>query len=120
MAYKARLQWLQEKEEGKIELIFKEIIAEYPQKWSEFTSGKKGLAGFFMGELMKKTIMTITGIRPDFIRMSEIFKKLDSEFSIRGSIESNTLGVNVTDLETAFSSKAFSHHTSLALSGTSR
>ena len=48
-------QWLQEKEEGKIELIFKEIIAEYPQKWSEFTSGKKGLAGFFMGELMKKT-----------------------------------------------------------------
>jgi UDP-N-acetylglucosamine 2-epimerase (non-hydrolysing) len=30
---------------------------------------------------MKKTIMTITGIRPDFIRMSEIFKKLDSEFT---------------------------------------
>ena len=30
---------------------------------------------------MKKTIMTITGIRPDFIRMSEIFKKLDSEFN---------------------------------------
>jgi UDP-N-acetylglucosamine 2-epimerase (non-hydrolysing) len=26
-----------------------------------------------------KTIMTITGIRPDFIRMSEIFKKLDSQ-----------------------------------------
>jgi aspartyl-tRNA(Asn)/glutamyl-tRNA(Gln) amidotransferase subunit B len=48
-------QWLQEKEEGKIELIFKEIIAEYPQKWSEFTAGKKGLAGFFMGELMKKS-----------------------------------------------------------------
>jgi len=50
-----RHQWLQEKVEGKIELIFKEIIAEYPQKWSEFTAGKKGLAGFFMGELMKKT-----------------------------------------------------------------
>ncbi len=30
---------------------------------------------------MKKTIMTITGIRPDFIRMSEIFKKLDDEFN---------------------------------------
>lgn len=30
---------------------------------------------------MKKTIMTITGIRPDFIRMSEIFKKLDLEFN---------------------------------------
>ena len=26
----------------------------------------------------KKTIMTVSGIRPDFIRMSEIFKKLDS------------------------------------------
>ena len=26
---------------------------------------------------MKKTIMTVSGIRPDFIRMSSIFKKLD-------------------------------------------
>lgn len=30
---------------------------------------------------MKKTIISITGIRPDFIRMSEIFKKLDNEFN---------------------------------------
>ncbi len=30
---------------------------------------------------MKKTVMTISGIRPDFIRMSEIFKKLDIEFN---------------------------------------
>ncbi len=28
-----------------------------------------------------KTVITITGIRPDFIRMSEIFKKLDKEFN---------------------------------------
>jgi len=28
-----------------------------------------------------KTVVTVTGIRPDFIRMSEIFKKLDSEFN---------------------------------------
>lgn len=28
-----------------------------------------------------KTIITITGIRPDFIRMSEIFKKLDQHFN---------------------------------------
>jgi UDP-N-acetylglucosamine 2-epimerase (non-hydrolysing) len=28
-----------------------------------------------------KTIVTITGIRPDFIRMSEIFKKLDKNFN---------------------------------------
>jgi len=48
-------QLLQEKVEGKIELIFNEIIGENPQKWLEFKSGKKGLSGFFMGELMKKT-----------------------------------------------------------------
>jgi UDP-N-acetylglucosamine 2-epimerase (non-hydrolysing) len=30
---------------------------------------------------MKKTVVTITGIRPDFIRMSEIFKKLDENFN---------------------------------------
>jgi UDP-N-acetylglucosamine 2-epimerase (non-hydrolysing) len=28
-----------------------------------------------------KTIITVTGIRPDFIRMSEIFKKLDDNFN---------------------------------------
>lgn len=28
-----------------------------------------------------KTIITVTGIRPDFIRMSEIFKKLDTNFN---------------------------------------
>jgi len=30
---------------------------------------------------MKKTIITITGIRPDFIRMSEVFRKLDQNFN---------------------------------------
>ena len=30
--------------------------------------------------MSKKRIITITGIRPDFIRMSEIFKKLDKHF----------------------------------------
>jgi len=30
---------------------------------------------------MKKTFVTVTGIRPDFIRMSEIFKKLDEKFN---------------------------------------
>ena len=28
-----------------------------------------------------KNIITVTGIRPDFIRMSEIFKKLDENFN---------------------------------------
>jgi UDP-N-acetylglucosamine 2-epimerase (non-hydrolysing) len=31
--------------------------------------------------LQKKTVVTITGIRPDFIRMSAIFKKLDLNFN---------------------------------------
>lgn len=30
---------------------------------------------------MKKTFVTVTGIRPDFIRMSEIFRKLDKNFN---------------------------------------
>jgi UDP-N-acetylglucosamine 2-epimerase (non-hydrolysing) len=30
---------------------------------------------------MEKTVITVTGIRPDFIRMSEIFKKLDDNFN---------------------------------------
>ena len=28
-----------------------------------------------------KTVVTVSGIRPDFIRMSEIFKKLDNNFN---------------------------------------
>jgi UDP-N-acetylglucosamine 2-epimerase (non-hydrolysing) len=31
--------------------------------------------------MMRKTIITITGIRPDFIRMSKIFKALDENFN---------------------------------------
>lgn len=31
--------------------------------------------------MKNKTIVTVTGIRPDFIRMSEIFKKLDENFN---------------------------------------
>ena len=30
---------------------------------------------------MKKTIVTITGIRPDFIRMCFVFKELDKNFN---------------------------------------
>jgi len=28
-----------------------------------------------------KNIVTVTGIRPDFVRMSEVFKKLDANFN---------------------------------------
>ena len=30
---------------------------------------------------MNKTIVTVTGIRPDFIRMAKIFKALDKNFN---------------------------------------
>ena len=30
---------------------------------------------------MKKTVVTITGIRPDFIRMCQVFKELDKKFN---------------------------------------
>ena len=32
--------------------------------------------------MSKKTIITVTGIRPDFIRMSEIFRRLDEDKDI--------------------------------------
>jgi len=32
-------------------------------------------------DINKKIVMTVSGIRPDFIRMSEIFKKLDEKFN---------------------------------------
>ena len=32
--------------------------------------------------MSKKTIITVTGIRPDFIRMSEIFRLLDKDKDI--------------------------------------
>ena len=31
--------------------------------------------------MSQKTIVTITGIRPDFIRMSFVFKELDKNFN---------------------------------------
>jgi aspartyl-tRNA(Asn)/glutamyl-tRNA(Gln) amidotransferase subunit B len=48
-------QLLRVKTELDTEHLLKEIIGEHPQKWEAFISGKKGLSGFFMGELMKKT-----------------------------------------------------------------
>ena len=33
-------------------------------------------------DIIMKTVMTVSGIRPDFIRMSEIFKRLDKDDSI--------------------------------------
>jgi aspartyl-tRNA(Asn)/glutamyl-tRNA(Gln) amidotransferase subunit B len=35
--------------------LAEEVIAEFPDKVKAYKSGKKGLLGFFMGELMKRS-----------------------------------------------------------------
>lgn len=44
---------LQESDAGLIESLAKQVIGNYPDKVMEYKKGKTGLAGFFMGELMK-------------------------------------------------------------------
>ncbi len=50
-----RLNILQEGTEEDLMPIIAEIIAKWPQKVAEYKSGKKGIVGMFMGELMKAT-----------------------------------------------------------------
>jgi aspartyl-tRNA(Asn)/glutamyl-tRNA(Gln) amidotransferase subunit B len=45
--------WLQDSDEGSIEMIAREVISKFPDKVLEYKSGKKGLIGMFMGEVMK-------------------------------------------------------------------
>jgi aspartyl-tRNA(Asn)/glutamyl-tRNA(Gln) amidotransferase subunit B len=45
--------WIQVSDEGSIEGIAREVIARFPEKVAEYKSGKKGLIGMFMGEVMK-------------------------------------------------------------------
>ena len=44
---------IQESDQGAIEDIVKQAIAKFPDKVKEYNAGKKGLAGLFMGEVMK-------------------------------------------------------------------
>ncbi len=45
--------WLQDSSTDSLEPIIKEVLAKYPDKVAEYKSGKKGLVGLFMGEVMK-------------------------------------------------------------------
>jgi aspartyl-tRNA(Asn)/glutamyl-tRNA(Gln) amidotransferase subunit B len=45
--------WLQDSNEENIESIARAVIASFPAKVAEYKSGKKGLLGMFMGEVMK-------------------------------------------------------------------
>jgi aspartyl-tRNA(Asn)/glutamyl-tRNA(Gln) amidotransferase subunit B len=46
---------IQSSDEGEIELFIEEVLEEYAEKVLEFKSGKKGLMGLFVGEVMKKS-----------------------------------------------------------------
>lgn len=49
----AKMNLLQESDEGSIATMIDEVLSKYPDKVSEFRNGKSGVAGLFMGELMK-------------------------------------------------------------------
>ncbi len=52
-ALATRLNLLQNADPGFLEQIADEILGRFPDKVAEYRKGKKGLIGFFMGELMK-------------------------------------------------------------------
>lgn len=47
------LNLIQESDAGEIARLVDEAIAKYPEKVAEYRSGKKGILGLFMGEVMK-------------------------------------------------------------------
>jgi aspartyl-tRNA(Asn)/glutamyl-tRNA(Gln) amidotransferase subunit B len=47
------LNLLQNSDEGLIKDLVEQVIAKYPEKAAEYKSGKKGLLGLFVGEVMK-------------------------------------------------------------------
>ena len=54
LALAQRLNLLQNDDVTFIEPLVKEVIAAYPDKVEKYKSGKKGLLGFFVGEVVKK------------------------------------------------------------------
>ena len=45
--------WIQDSNTDSLSEFAKQAIAKYPEKVEEYRSGKKGLIGLFMGEVMK-------------------------------------------------------------------
>ena len=45
--------WIQDSDTNSLSEFVKQVIAKYPEKVEEYKSGKKGLIGLFMGEVMK-------------------------------------------------------------------
>ena len=55
LALAQALNLLQESDQGKIQAIVDEVMAAHPDKVAAYRSGKKGLLGMLMGEVMKKS-----------------------------------------------------------------
>ena len=53
LALAEKMELLQNKDEGLIEELADQLIAQFPDKVIAYQKGKKGLLGFFMGQLMK-------------------------------------------------------------------
>ena len=53
LAIAEEMNLVQESDEGALLAIVKEAVAKYPAKIAEYKSGKTGLVGLFMGEVMK-------------------------------------------------------------------
>lgn len=55
LALAKKLQIIQSKDEDFLTELVEEVIAAYPDKVKTYQNGKKGLLGFFMGEVMKRS-----------------------------------------------------------------
>ena len=71
LAIAQRLNLIQESDASYLVPLAKEVLLENPDKVKEYKSGKKGLLGLFMGELMKKS-----GGKADPKVASRIFSEL--------------------------------------------
>jgi UDP-N-acetylglucosamine 2-epimerase (non-hydrolysing) len=77
----AKYEYRQGKELFDAKKDYCETYKKYPECSNHLTTYKQCVKKLFKNENMDtRTIVTITGIRPDFIRMSHIFKKLDENF----------------------------------------
>jgi aspartyl-tRNA(Asn)/glutamyl-tRNA(Gln) amidotransferase subunit B len=54
-----RLGLLGEQDKDSLEPLVQEILVAFPDKVKAYKNGKKGLLGFFMGQLMRKTNSTV-------------------------------------------------------------
>lgn len=53
LAIASELDLIQESDEGALDDLVDQALAKFPEKVEEYRSGKKGLVGLFMGEVMK-------------------------------------------------------------------